>query len=114
MERQGQRTPLLERQGQRINLWEHKKGKVYPGDFILVMEGELAGKEGFVKSILDDSNLMVVETSKEPAQPPVIFEGQQTDQQVDPNDEIVSFVLFFAPRSSIYLFPIRRHSSSLH
>jgi hypothetical protein len=84
---------------------------VSPVNFIVVMEGDLMGKEGFVKAVLDDMNLAVVETNKEPAQPSVIFEGQQTDQHADAG-KIVSFLLFFP--SPMYLFLIRRHSLSLH
>lgn len=87
----------MERQGhpatRDASPWEHGSGKISSGDFIVVLEGSLVGKEGFVKTVLGDSNLEVVETSKEPAQLPVISEGQQTDQLAD-GDELVSFSFF--------------------
>jgi hypothetical protein len=75
------------------------------------MEGDLMGKEGIVKAVLDDLNLTVVETNKELAQPLVISKGQQTDQHADVG-KIVSFLLFFP--SPMYLLLIGRHSMSLH
>jgi len=108
---------LVERQGQpfvtkEVNPWEQGGGKAFPGDFILVMEGDLAGKEGFVKDVLDNSDLMVLETSKEPAQQPIILEGQQTDPRVHSDGEIVSspslnlsFAHILIPNQETFLVP---------
>jgi hypothetical protein len=66
---------------QPVNPWDGK-GRVYIGDFVFVTQGEFAGREGFVKSVSDDSNLVVEETKQEPDQPLVIVEGWHSDAEV--------------------------------
>lgn len=79
------------------------KGRVHEGDFVLVTEGEFAGREGFVKSITKDSNLVIEETNADPDQPPVIVEGHS-----DVKAEAVSGRL--QPFLPTYSFSTRRHS----
>jgi hypothetical protein len=87
---------------QPINPWD-TKGRVHVGDFVLVTEGEFAGREGFVKSFTKDSNLVIGETKADPDQPLVIVEGHS-----DVKTEAVSGCLQFS--LPIYSFPTRRHS----
>ena len=60
-------------------------GNVFAGDFIIVMQGDLAGKEGLVKTVIDGFTLEVTETSKDPDQPEVIAR-----EHVDAGVEMVS------------------------
>jgi ribosomal protein L24 len=57
------------------------KGRVLPGDFIRVLQGDLTGKEGFVKDFNDSHELVVEETSKDPSQPLVISQGGNAKAQ---------------------------------
>ena len=62
------------------------RGFVAEGDFIRVIYGDFKGKEGYVKAIGEDSDIIVAETSREAGQPPILFSDQQTNddwQQVD-------------------------------
>ena len=59
------------------------KGRIIAGDFIRVLQGELVGKEGFVKDCNDSYELVVEETSKDLSQPLVILEGGYPKVQGD-------------------------------
>jgi hypothetical protein len=88
---------------QPINPWD-TKGRVQIGDFVLVTQGEFAGREGFVKLVSNDSNL-VVETTQELDQPLVIIEGRHAEVQA-----VSDRSAFFLPT---YSFSTRRHSPFL-
>jgi hypothetical protein len=67
-------------------------GKMIVNDFVIVMEGELSYRTGFVKEIIDPFNIVMQETRLESAQPPVIVERQQTGteaQLVSANNAIL-------------------------
>jgi hypothetical protein len=50
------------------------RGQITDGDFIYVMSGDLMSKEGYVKAILKDSNIIVAQTRRDAGRPPM-FSG---------------------------------------
>jgi ribosomal protein L24 len=54
-------------------------GKATVGDFISVVYGDAAGKQGFVRAITEDSEFIIDETSRIPDQPLKIYDSQQID-----------------------------------
>ena len=86
------------------------------GDFVLVVQGEFAGREGFVKLVGNDSNL-VVETTQELDQPLVIVEGRHSDAEVQAVSDCLVFCFVFCVFLFLFLpmysFSTRRHSPSL-
>ena len=86
---------------QPINPWDIK-GRVQIGDFVLVVQGEFAGREGFVKLFGNDSNL-VVETTQELDQPLVIVEGRHSDAEVQAVSDCPVFCFVFCSFVEQYL-----------
>jgi len=56
-------------------------GQVVAGDFVVVMYGNSARKEGFVKEVTEASEVMVEETKVDQDQPPLIVEDQPPEAQ---------------------------------
>jgi len=75
--------------------WEGH-GRVFAGDFVVVMYGNSARKEGFVKEVTEASEVVVEETRVDPDQPSLIVEDQHPEAQT----HVVNRYLF-APRSSL-------------
>jgi ribosomal protein L24 len=75
-----------------VKPWD-TKGRVIPGDFIRVLQGDLTGKEGFVKDFNDSQELVVEETSKDPSQPLVISQGWYAKAQ----EKVRGYVYRFRP-----------------
>jgi hypothetical protein len=68
------------------------------------MYGDLAGKEGFVKEVIDGSDVVVAETRHDLAQPLVIVEGQDVDAAV-PAVSILRIIFL-----SVYSLATSQHS----
>jgi hypothetical protein len=67
------------------------------GDFIRVLQGDLWGKEGFVKHCNDPDELVVEETSKDPGQPLVTYEG---GYPMAPTERVCGWSHCFSPAYS--------------
>jgi ribosomal protein L24 len=67
-------------------------GRVLPGDFIRVLKGHQAGKEGFVKDTQNSSDLLVEETCKDSSQPVIISEAMDLEVPVQ---SVRAFKLLF-------------------
>jgi ribosomal protein L24 len=63
------------------NPWD-THGRITVGDFISVLWGDQAGKDGFVMAITEDYNLIVGEANRAPGQPPILYHGQQMDEEL--------------------------------
>jgi len=56
-------------------------GLIVEGDFICVVSGDFEGKEGYVKAIGRDSDIIIAKTSREAGQLPIIFNHQSDSYQ---------------------------------
>jgi ribosomal protein L24 len=59
--------------------WEGS-GRNSVGDFVVVLSGDEAGREGFIKTIIDGTNIEIEETSKQPHYPSLII-GQHHEYE---------------------------------
>lgn len=71
------------------------RGRIIVGDFVVVMYGDSAGKEGFVKETTDTFNIVVEETRQNSTEPLLIVVGNHTDVEVQASTFAVSSLQTF-------------------